>query len=291
MRPSSSVAVRQIEAVGRPRINIARILSYLVMIALCLIVFIPLVVVLFASFKSAAQIGSDFALKPPSFTYVENYLAVFKSDYFLIGFKNTFILVICCVVINAFLGSMTAYVINRFDFKFKKVLMALYVIGMLLPMNITEISRFTIIHKIGAYNTIYAPMIIYIASDLLQLYIYIQFLEKISVSLDESALIDGCSYFGVFRGIIFPLLIPATATLSILKAMDIMNDMFVPYLYMPSEKLKTMTTMLMLFSNSQLGSWEKLSAAIIVVMIPTIVIYLVFQKYIFDGIVAGAVKE
>lgn len=275
----------------KPRFNIQRALGYLIMIAICIIVFLPLVVVLFASFKSAAQIGSDFALKLPSFTYFDNYMAVFKSDYFLIGFKNTFLLVIVCVVINAFLGSMTAFVINRFNFKFKKVLMALYVVGMLLPMNITEISRFTIIHKIGAYNTIYAPMIIYIASDLLQLYIYIQFLEKISVSLDESALIDGCSYFGVFRRIIFPLLLPATATLGILKAVDIMNDMFVPYLYMPSEKLKTMTTMLMLFSNSQLGSWEKLSAAIIVVMIPTIVIYLVFQKYIFDGIVAGAVKE
>lgn len=277
--------------VRKPRFNIQRALGYLIMIAICIIVFLPLVVVLFASFKSAAQIGSDFALKLPSFTYFDNYMAVFKSDYFLIGFKNTFILAIVCVVINAFLGSMTAFVINRFNFKFKKVLMALYVVGMLLPMNITEISRFTIIHKIGAYNTLYAPMIIYIASDLLQLYIYIQFLEKISVSLDESALIDGCSYFGVFRRIIFPLLLPATATLGILKAVDIMNDMFVPYLYMPSEKLKTMTTMLMLFSNSQLGSWEKLSAAIIVVMIPTIVIYLVFQKYIFDGIVAGAVKE
>ncbi len=284
----NSAAVGQVR---KPRFNIQRALGYLIMIAICIIVFLPLVVVLFASFKSAAQIGSDFALKLPSFTYFDNYMAVFKSDYFLIGFKNTFILVIVCVVINAFLGSMTAFVINRFTFKFKKVLMALYVVGMLLPMNITEISRFTIIHKIGAYNTLYAPMIIYIASDLLQLYIYIQFLEKISVSLDESALIDGCSYFGVFRRIIFPLLLPATATLGILKAVDIMNDMFVPYLYMPSEKLKTMTTMLMLFSNSQLGSWEKLSAAIIVVMIPTIVIYLVFQKYIFDGIVAGAVKE
>lgn len=284
-------SVIEAEKVKIPKIKLGRIFSYIIMVGICLIVFIPLIVVFFASFKSAAQVGSEFVLKLPDFKYLQNYMEVFKSDYFVIGFKNTFILVVTCVLINAILGSMTAFAINRFDFKLKKVLMALYVIGMLLPMNITEISRFTIIHKMGAYNTLFAPMIIYIASDLLQLYIYIQFLEKISTSLDESALIDGCSYFGVFTKIIFPLLLPATATLSILKAMDIMNDMFIPYLYMPSEKLKTMTTMLMLFSNSQFGSWEKLSAAIIVVMIPTVAIYLSFQKYIFKGIVAGAVKE
>ncbi len=104
-------------------------------------------------------------------------------------------------------------------------------------------------------------------------------------------LLDGCSYFGIFFRIIFPLLLPATATLGIIKAVDIMNDMYIPYLYMPSSKLRTMTTTLMDFSSSRAGSWEILSAAIIVVLIPTVFIYIVFQKFIFAGIVAGAVKE
>ncbi|WP_217582334.1 ABC transporter permease subunit, partial [Lysinibacillus sp. GbtcB16] len=78
---------------------------------------------------------------------------------------------------------------------------------------------------------------IYIGTDIMQIYIYMQFLEKISVQLDESAMLDGASYVRIFRSIIFPLLLPATATLAILKSVTIMNDIFVQQLYMPSAKL------------------------------------------------------
>lgn len=104
-------------------------------------------------------------------------------------------------------------------------------------------------------------------------------------------LLDGCTYFGIFGRIIFPLLLPATATLAIIKAVEVLNDMYVPYLYMPGGTLRTMTTMLMDYSNAMFGSWSFLSAAIIVIMLPTLVVYLFFQKYIFAGIIAGAIKE
>ena len=107
----------------------------------------------------------------------------------------------------------------------------------------------------------------------MQLYIYRQFISTLPVSLDESALLDGCGYFGLFTRIIFPLLAPATATVVIIKAINIINDMYIPYLYMPKNKLRTLT------------------AGIIIVMLPTILIYLFFQRYILAGIAAGAVKE
>lgn len=135
-----------------------------------------------------------------------------------------------------------------------------------------------------------APIVIYVASDLMQLYIYRQFISTLPVSLDESALLDGCSYFGLFTRIIFPLLAPATATVIIIKAITIINDMYIPYLYMPKNKLRTLTTFLMNYANAQQGSWQKLAAGIII-MLPTILIYLFFQKYILAGIAAGAVKE
>ena len=273
------------------KISITTILCYAIMLAITVIVFLPIIITLFASFKTSSQIGVDFPLKMPSFSYVENYLTVFTKGKILLGFKNTILVVLISLVLNTFLGSMTAFALHRFDFKFKKAIMALFVIGMVVPTNVTEIARFPLLHSIGVYNTIFAPVIIYAATDLMQIYIYTQFVEKISVSLDESAMLDGCSYFGIFFKIIFPLLLPATATLGIIKAVDIMNDMYIPYLYMPSSKLRTMTTTLMDFSSSMSGSWEVLSAAIIVVLIPTVLIYIVFQKFIFAGIVAGAVKE
>lgn len=153
------------------------------------------------------------------------------------------------------------------------------------------IERFQIIQGLRLYNTIGAPIVIYVASDLMQLYIYRQFISGISVALDEAALLDGCSYFGLFVKIIFPLLAPATATVCIIKAINIINDMYIPYLYMPKNKLRTLTTFLMNYANAQRGSWQTLAAGIIIIMIPTIALYVFFQKYILAGVAAGAVKE
>jgi multiple sugar transport system permease protein len=125
----------------------------------------------------------------------------------------------------------------------------------------------------------------------MQLYIYRQFIRQIPMSLDESARLDGCGYFRTYLQIIFPLLLPATATLAIIKTVDVINDMYIPYLYMPSEKLETLTTMLISYSGALKGAWQTLAACVIIVMIPTLLLYLLFSKFIFAGIVSGAVKE
>lgn len=127
---------------------------------------------------------------------------------------------------------------------------------MLIPSFVTEIARFRIVQGLNLYNTLGAPITIYIAPDLMQLYIYRQFISGISVALDEAALLDGCSYFQLFRKIIFPMLAPATATVCIIKAIIIINDMYVPYLYMPKNKLRTLTTFLMNYANAQQGSLQ-----------------------------------
>ncbi|MCX7711880.1 MAG: carbohydrate ABC transporter permease [Clostridia bacterium] len=280
------------------KVEISKLLSYLLLIAIAVIVFLPIIITLFASFKTAIQLGEEFPLKPPALTSLnfETYKTVFTEGKILLGLKNSLILVAVSIVINSLLGAMTAYVLNRFNFRFKKAVFGLFMLGMIIPTLITEIARFPIIHSMQVgdfkvYNTLLAPIIIYAAADLMQIYIYTQFVEKISISLDESAMMDGCSYYGIFWKIIFPLLLPATATLAIIKTVDILNDMYIPYLYMPAANLRTMTTTLMDFSNQRSGSWETLSAAIMIVMLPTLIIFLIFQKYIFSGITAGAVKE
>jgi multiple sugar transport system permease protein len=221
----------------------------------------------------------------------ENFANVLKDKKFYTGVKNSSLLVVISIFFNVIFGSVTAYCLERFHFRFRKIIFALFFLGMMVPTFVTEIARFKIIQAIGLYNTLGAPVIIYIASDLMQLYIYRQYINKIPVSIDESALIDGCNYFHVFWKIVFPLMVPATVTVVIIKAVNIINDMYIPFLYMPSNRLKTLTTFLMVFSNAQQGSWQKLSAAIILVMIPTVLIYIFFQRYITTGLTAGAVKE
>ena len=229
----------------------------------------------------------------PDFSEItmENYGEVFSSKYLLSAFKNTAVIVVISLFFNIIFGSVTAYALERFNFRLKKFIIALFFLGMMIPTFVMEISRFKVIGNLGLYNSLGAPIIIYIASDLMQLYIYRQFIRGIPVDLDESALLDGCGYYRIFLKIIFPLLAPATATLIIIKSVNIINDMYIPYLYMPSTKLKTLSTFLMSYASAQQGSWQILSAAIVVVMIPTLLIYIFFQKYIFEGISAGAVKS
>ena len=268
-------------------------LKQIICIGMVIIVMAPILLTLFAALKTKADMATTSPLLLPSLDQItfENFQKVLSDKYLLIGFKNTAIILVVSIFFNVIFGTITAFVIERFDFKFKKFIVALFFMGMLIPTFVTEIARFQGIQGLHLYNTLGAPIIIYIASDLMQLYIYRQFISTLSVSLDEAALLDGCSYLGLFTRIIFPLLKPATATVCIIKAINIINDMYIPYLYMPKNKLRTLTTFLMDYSNAQQGSWQTLAAGIIIVMIPTILIYIFFQKYILAGVAAGAVKE
>lgn len=276
---------------ARRRVNNA--LKYIICAILVCLVIGPILITLFASFKSKSDMVMTSPLMLPKLSKItlENYKAVFENKMLGYAFRNSAIIVAVSLVFNIGLGSVTAYILERFEFRFRKLIVALFFMGMLIPTFITEIARFKVIQSLGLYNTLGAPIVIYIASDLMQLYIYRQFISKLPVSLDESALIDGCNYFTLFGRIIFPLLAPATATVSIIKSVTIINDMYIPYLYMPNNKLKTLTTFLMTYAGAKQGSWQNLSAAIIIIMIPTVLIYIIFQKHILSGITAGAVKE
>lgn len=269
-----------------------QILKQLICIGMVLIVITPILLTFFASLKTKGDMVNTSPLTLPldRITF-ENYAEVFHNKYLFIGFKNTIIILVISIIFNVLLGTVTAFIIERFQFRGKKIIVSMFFIGMLVPTFVTEIARFKIINGLGLYNTLGAPIVIYIAADLMQLYIYRQFISTLPVSLDESALLDGCSYFGLFGRIIFPLLSPATATVVIIKAITIINDMYIPYLYMPKNKLRTLTTFLMDYANAQQGSWQSLAAGIIVIMLPTILIYVVFQRHILAGVAAGAVKE
>lgn len=273
--------------------NIQQGFKQIICLVMVFVVLAPILLTLFAAFKSKADMVniSPLLLPPMERITFQNFQKVLKDKYLIIGFKNTGMILVISIFFNVLFGTITAFVLERFQFKGKSIIMSLFFLGMLIPSFVTEIARFKIINGLGLYNTLGAPIVIYVASDLMQLYIYRQFISTLPVSLDESALLDGCSYFGLFVRIILPLLAPATATVIIIKAITIINDMYIPYLYMPKNKLRTLTTFLMNYANAQQGSWQKLAAGIIIIMLPTILIYLFFQKYILAGIAAGAVKE
>ncbi|MNE82432.1 L-arabinose transport system permease protein AraQ [compost metagenome] len=117
-----------------------------------------------------------------------------------------------------------------------------------------------------------------------------QFLDSISESLDESAMLDGASYWTIYWRIILPLLSPAIVTVIIVKGVNIYNDFYTPFLYMPKSSLQVVSTALFKFKGPYGSQWEVICAAIMIAIIPTLIAFISLQKYIYNGFAQGSVK-
>lgn len=275
----------------RFRFSFAVFMQYaLLMIAGFVILFPPYVVFL-SAFKGTEEYYSSGIFDwPDSFLNFGNFRMVLERGDFLAAFTNTGIILAVSLTGFVLMGTMIAYVLGRFRFPGRNWILGAYIFATVIPMVTTQVATFKIIQTLGLFNTYFAPTLIYVGADVVTIYIFLQFVEKIPYELDESAMMEGASLFKIYRTIIFPLLAPATATVVILKTIHIYNDMYIPYLYMPSQKLGVVSTQLMRFQGVNSAKWELLSAAIVLIILPMVVLFLLLQRYVFSGITSGAVK-
>lgn len=270
---------------------LSNILKYGSLLLWQLIVLLPLITVFFGSFKTAEEFTNTSGIKlPSSFLYFDNYVYAFINGEMLIGFMNTFILILLSVAGSIFIGSMVAYILSRFDFKYKKLILYMYLFVSMVPMELSQVATFKIIDALGVYNTRLAPILLYLGADVLMVYVYLQTFEKIPRELDKAAMLEGASYFQIYRKVIFPLLKPATATVAMFKIIAIYNDFYIPFLYMPDENLNTVSTTLFKFIGPTGIEWHIISAAIIISMIPMLILFIILQKHIYRGMTEGSIR-
>ncbi|MBQ6942925.1 MAG: carbohydrate ABC transporter permease [Ruminococcus sp.] len=266
-------------------------LKYAIMVIACLVVFIPLVVVFLGSFKNNTEFLSSNVFALPTEFEWSNYKTAFIDGKVLLGLRNTAIIIVISCTGTIIVGTMTAYVLQRFNTVMGKVLKAAFLLATLFPAISMQVTVYRIMNSFGLVGSMAAPIILYIGTDIVSIYIFMQFLDNISYSLDESAIIDGANYFTVFFKIILPLLRPAIATVLIIKVISIYNDFYTPQLYMPSEELSVVSTSLYRFMGPYGAKWEIIFAGIVICIIPALVIFLSLQKQIYAGLVNGSVKE
>lgn len=223
--------------------------------------------------------------------FFKNYATAFVKGNMALGFANTLIIVVFAGLGTVLTGSMTAFVLSRFRFKLKKVIYTMFLWIALIPTITTQVATFQIIQKLGMYNTRLSVIVLSMGTDIIAIMIYLQFLNNISVSLDESAIMDGANYWQVFTRIIFPLLQPATVTILILKIVNLYNDFYNPLLYMPKKSLMVISTSLYKFKGPFGTNWPVICAGVVIALIPTLVVFVSMQKYIYSGMVSGSVKE
>lgn len=267
------------------------IAKYAVLVFACLIVIIPLVVVLLGSLKTHDDFLSSGAFDLPQVIELTNFQTAFIQGDVMRGLVNTAIILVFSCAGTIITGTMTAFVVQRFSMAFTKMVKAVFLVAALLPNISMQVTVFQIVHTLGLYDTLAAPIILYIGTDIVSIYIFIQFLENISVSLDESAILDGCSYPRVYWSIILPMLRPAIATVLVIKFVSIYNDFYTANLYMPSDGLEVVSTALYRFIGPYGSKWEIIFAGVIICIIPTLIIFLSMQKFIYSNLVSGSVKE
>lgn len=267
-------------------------LQYALLIFMSILVLLPIVVVFSASFKTSAEFNSTTAFTLPTFEAgFSAYFTAFTKGKMLKAFLNTAILIVFTCVGSVLTGSMTAYVLNRFRFRARKLVYNLFMWIALIPAITAQVATFQIIQFLGLYNKMAGYIVLSMGTDILSIMIYLQFLRNISSSLDESAIIDGANYLEVFAKIIFPLLQPATVTIIILKCVNVYNDFYNPLLYMPKSSLLVISTSLYKFKGPFGTAWNMISAGVIITVIPTFILFMLLQKYIYSGMATGSVKE
>lgn len=268
---------------------IGSVFKYFTLLVSMIIMLLPLVVVLLGGFKTGPEFRRTGPLVlPKSFLNFDNYITAFLKGKMVQGFTMTIIILVASLVGAIIVGTMISYVLHRFDFKLKQFILLLFMLATLIPAITTQVSTFQLIHSLGLYGNPLAPILLYMGTDIIAVYIFMQFMDSISYSLDEAAMIEGAGYFRIYGQIILPLLKPAIATVIIIKGVAIYNDFYIPFLYIPDNPV--ISTALFRFKGPFSAKWEVICAGIIIIIIPTLLGFLALQKHIYNGLTSGSVK-
>lgn len=265
--------------------------QYITLIFFSFVALLPIVSCVITAFKTEEEYQNTSVMTlPESWLNFDNFIEAFTKANMGRAFINSTIILIFVVFGSVMIGSMLAYVLNRFEFPGNGLIRSLFLFATLLPGIAMQVSTYQLMYSIGFINHLYGYIILSMGTDVIAIYIFIQFFENISVSLDESAYMDGASYFTIFFKILFPLLKPAIVTVMILKGVGTYNEYYNASLYLNDADLKTVALSLYTFTGPLGSKYNLICAGVIISLIPALVVFLVFQKQVYSGLTSGAVK-
>lgn len=263
------------------------------LIILAVLFLFPIFIVLSNSFKTKFSImGSPFTL-PNSETFAgfENYLTGIRSAGIGGAFLRSLFITVASVLVLTLLTAMTAWYLVRVKNAVTKSLYNLFVFSMIVPFQMVMYTMTYVVTKIRFNNPV-GIIFVYLGFGAgLSVFMLSGFIKSIPLELEEAAEIDGCTPPQKFFQIVFPILKPTAITVTILNAMWIWNDYLLPYLILGTDE-KTLPVAIQISMQGAYGSvnWGGFMAMLSLAMLPIIIFYLFCQRYIIEGVIAGAVK-
>lgn len=267
---------------------------YIILFLLTVVFLAPVFIVLINSFKSNFYISEEPFSLPSGKTFAgfENFIKGFTQSDFIKAFANSAFITVLSVIFIVLFTSMTAWYLVRVKNKFTKLLYYLFVFSMIVPFQMVMYTMTFFAFELELNNPLGIVFIYLGFGSGLSVFMFSGFIKGIPSEIEEAATIDGCNPIQTFFTVVFPLLKPTAITVAILNAMWIWNDYLLPYLVLGSGEKKTLPVAVQMaltggYGNKDMGA---LMAMLVLAILPIIIFYLLCQKHIIKGVVAGAVK-
>ncbi|AHV96207.1 carbohydrate ABC transporter permease [Paenibacillus sabinae] len=274
----------------KERYNSGKFLLEIAMAALAVLFLAPLYLVFINAFKRYDEVLSSTASLPESFR-LSNFVTVWQQIHFPTAFQNSLTITVISVLGILLVSSAAAYQIVRRPGKLSNIIFLTILASMVIPFQTMMIPLLQVAKDFHLINSLYGIIIMYLGFGIpLALFLYHGFIKGIPIELEEAATIDGCNTFGVYFRILLPLLAPITTTIAILHSLWIWNDFLLPYIVLGQKSNQTIPLASYVYFGEYMNEWHLALAALTMAVIPVIAFFLLMQKYIIQGITAGAVK-
>lgn len=261
----------------------------LIFFGLCAV--LPIVSCVITAFKTEEEYQTTNVMTlPENWLNFDNFVKAFQTANMGRAFLNSFIVMACVLLVSILIGTQLAFILNRFQFPGNGLIRSLFLFASLLPGVAMQVTVYKIMTTLGLVNSLYGYIIMMCGTDVISIYIFIQYMENIPNSLDESAIIDGASYWTIYWKIMLPLLKPAIVTSCILKGVGVYNEYYAAQLYLMDKKLFTVARSLYMFVGPMGSKYNLICAGVLISLLPALIVFILCQKQIYSGIAAGAVK-
>ena len=264
------------------------LISIILIIYTCFTIFV-IGATLLNSLKTKSDLVTTFVGLPKSVT-LANFATILLEDDFLLYFRNSLILTVCGTVGCILLSAMAAYGIARYEFKGKSFLSSYFLIGMMVPIQVSVLPLFLILRQLGLLNHLLGLVLVYISQISISCLIFQKFFRTIPKALEESARLDGCHDLKIFFRIVLPICKPVIFTMSLITAIGYWNDFYMPMVLLGNKNVRTLTLAIYQYIGQFTKYMSESMAAVIVTLIPIVIIYFLFSSQIVEGLTGGAVK-
>lgn len=274
------------------KFSVGKLFLYILLITIGFFWIYPFLWMISASFKTQGEFfRSNISLLPQSLT-LDNYIRAWENANFSVYFKNSIIVTICVVLIVLMTTALAGYVIGRYQFMGKKIIMSIFVASITIPLVFTIIPIYKMLSNIGLNKSLIGLILAESGGGhVIFLMLFSGFFESIPKEMEEAATIDGCNFPKTFFYVMFPLAKPIMVTVIIMQFIWTWNSFLLPLtLTLNNSNLRTLAVGLYALRGENIVDWTGIAAGASIAVVPVIVVFILCQKYFVEGI-SGAVKS